>query len=304
MMTPQHFLALDDFAPERLRRVVDRGLEIKTALREDGPRKDSPLRGRLMAMIFEKASTRTRASFEAAMAHLGGSAMFLDPASTQLGRGESVADSARVLSRMADVIVIRTFSHSRLEEFAAHSQVPVINALTDLLHPCQLLADVMTWQEHRGPVAGKKAAFIGDGNNVCNSWMNAARLFGFHLAVATPSGYEPDADIAARCAAAVSLTNSPEEAVAGAEVVVTDTWASMGQEEESQQRRRDFAGYQVTRETMERAAAGAIFMHCLPAYRGQEVTEEVIDAEQGVVWDEAENRMHVQEALLEDLVTA
>ena len=238
------------------------------------------------------------------MSHLGGNTLFLDPASSQIGRGESVADSARVLSRMADIIVVRTFSHERLEQFAEHSRVPVVNALTDLLHPCQLLADVMTWQEHRGPVTGKQAAFIGDGNNVCNSWMNAARLFGFQLTVATPAGYEPDGAIATQCSGAVSLTDNPEQAVAGAQVVVTDTWASMGQEQEGRQRRSDFAGYQVTPERMARAAPDAIFMHCLPAYRGQEVAETVIDGERSVVWDEAENRMHVQEALLEAILVA
>lgn len=298
----KHFLELSDLASKDLHAVIERGIEIRRDLRSRGPRPDAPLRGRLMAMIFEKASTRTRASFEAAMAHLGGSTMFLDPASTQLGRGESVADSARVLSRMVDVVVVRTFSHERLREFAAHSCVPVVNALTDLLHPCQLLADIMTWQEHSGPVAGKKAAFIGDGNNVCNSWMNAAHLFGFRLAVATPSGYEPDPGIAARCGHAVTLTNSPIDAVNGADVVVTDTWASMGQEEETRARREAFRGFQVNVELMAHAGNKAIFMHCLPAYRGQEVTAEVIDGARSVVWDEAENRLHAQEALLEYLL--
>jgi ornithine carbamoyltransferase len=228
--------------------------------------------------------------------------MFLSPRDMQLDRGEPVEDTARVISRMVDVIVIRANSHAMIERFAAHSRVPVINALSDRDHPCQLLADIQTWIEHRGPVAGKTAAWVGDGNNVCHSWIEAAQLLGFHLRVATPKGYEPDAAIVRAAGQHVSLGHDPAAAADRADLVVTDTWASMGQEEEKAKRARDFAGYTVDATLMRRARADALFMHCLPAYRDHEVSSEVLDGPQSVVWDEAENRLHAQKALLEFLL--
>jgi len=253
-------------------------------------------------MIFEKSSTRTRVSFEAGMAQLGGSTMFLSPRDTHLDRGEPVEDTARVLSRMVDVIVIRANSHTMVERFAAHSRVPVVNALTDMHHPCQLLADVQTIVEHRGKIEGLTVAWVGDGNNVCHSWMQAAKQFGFVLRVARPQGFGPDDRIKKECRDAVTITDVPKNAVAGADVVVTDTWASMGQESEKADRLKAFAGFQVDEALMKHAKADALFMHCLPAYRGHEVAAGVLDGPQSVVWDEAENRMHAQKALLEQLL--
>ena len=300
MPQPQHFLSLHDLGAEPLRALLERAAELKAMhARGEGYR---PLQSRIAALLFEKSSTRTRISFEAAMVHLGGQAMFLAPKDIQLGRGESIEDSARVMSRMVDAIVIRTFEHERLERFAAHSRVPVINALTDRLHPCQLLADMLTWVEHAGDPAGKTAAWIGDGNNVCHSWINAAALLGFRLNVASPAGYEPDAGLCAAAGDAVQVMADPVAAVRDAEVVVTDVWASMGQEQEQGQRAAAFAGYQVDEALMRRAGANAIFMHCLPAHRGEEVSAAVIDGQQSRVWDEAENRLHAQKALLELLL--
>lgn len=296
----RHFLTLTDFSPSELQTVLGRAIQLK----EQWKRKEmvQPLHQRTLAMIFEKSSTRTRVSFETGMTQLGGHALFLSPDDTQLGRGEPVEDSARVISRMVDVVMIRTYEQAKVERFAEYSRVPVINALTDKFHPCQLLADMMTWMEHRGLPTGKTVAWIGDGNNMCHSWMNAARLFGFHLNVACPEGYDPDEDVVAATAGSVSFMRDPNEAVVGAEVVVTDTWASMGQEDEKQQRIEAFKGFHVTQEMMAKAQADALFMHCLPAYRGLEVAEDVIDGPQSVVWDEAENRLHAQKALLEVLV--
>lgn len=254
-------------------------------------------------MIFAKNSTRTRVSFEVGMVKLGGNAIMLPVAQTQLGRSEPLADTARVLSRYCDAIIIRNDSQADQEELARHASVPVINALSELHHPCQLLADMLTWTEHRRTLAGGIAAWIGDGNNVCNSWMEAARLFGFRLRVACPHGYGPDADTLAWAGDAVTLHASAASAVQGAEVVVTDTWTSMGQEEEAERRRRSFADYRVDASLMARAQPDAMFMHCLPAHRGEEVTSDVIDGEASVVWDEAENRLWVQMALLEWLMT-
>jgi ornithine carbamoyltransferase len=253
-------------------------------------------------MIFEKSSTRTRVSFEAGMAQLGGHALFLSPNDTQLGRGEPIEDSARVISRMVDVVMIRTFEQAKVQRFAEFSRVPVINALTDEYHPCQLLADMMTWMEHRGLPNGKTVAWVGDGNNMCHSWMDAAKLFGFHLNVACPEGYDPADEVKAMNEGFVSYFRDPTEAVKGVEVVVTDTWASMGQEAEKKAREQAFQGYQVNDAMMQLAAPDAIFMHCLPAYRGLEVTNEVMEGAQSVIWDEAENRLHAQKALLEILV--
>ena len=300
MTTPRHFLTLLDLGQTELVALVRRAIELKRA-RRAGER-HTPLAGRTQAMLFEKSSTRTRVSFEAGMAQLGGSSLFLSPRDTHLDRGEPVEDMARVVSRMVDVIVIRANQHAMVERFAAYSQVPVINALTELHHPCQLLADMQTWIERRGDIAGRRAAWIGDGNNVCHSWIHAAKRFGFKLAVATPKDYAPDATIVAAGGDAIVLTNDPAEAAAGADVVVTDTWASMGQENEKAERAKAFAAYRVDSALMARAKPDALFMHCLPAYRGHEVTAEVLDGPQSVVWDEAENRLHAQKALLELLL--
>jgi ornithine carbamoyltransferase len=299
-MKPRHFLTLMDLGPADLNGLIRRAIELK-AMRARGVT-HMPLVGKTMAMIFEKSSTRTRVSFESGMAQLGGASLFLSPRDTHLGRGEPVEDTARVMSRMVDVIVIRANSHAMVEQFGEYSQVPVINALTDLYHPCQLLADIQTYIEARGDIENRTAAWVGDGNNVCHSWMNAARQFGFKLIVAVPKGYEPDAQLLKACATHVTLTHDPKEAAHGADIVVTDTWASMGQESEKNERIRAFQGYTVDRALMGLARKDAVFMHCLPAYRGVEVAADVIDGPQSVVWDEAENRMHAQKALLEFLL--
>ncbi len=254
-------------------------------------------------MIFEKASTRTRVSFEAGMAQLGGHALFLSPRDTQLGRGEPLEDTARVLSRMVDIIMIRTFSHASLERFAAYSEVPVINGLTDSYHPCQLLADMQTYQEQRGSIAGRRVAWIGDGNNMCHSYINAAIQFDFELTIATPFGYEPDKALVARAGDRVILTHDPLIAAAGASLVTTDVWASMGQEEEQRLRQHAFEPFQVNDAVMAEAESDALFLHCLPAHRGEEVSASVMDGYQSVVWDQAENRLHAQKALLEELLS-
>jgi len=258
-----------------------------------------PLEGMALAMIFMKASTRTRVSFEVGATQLGATAHFLSPRDIQIGRGEPIADTARVLSRYVDGIMIRTFAHSDVETLAAHSGVPVINGLTDLSHPCQVLADVLTMRQHLGEIRGRAVAWVGDGNNMANSWIEAAQHLGFALRLACPEGYDPDAGFLARAAHAdVKVVRDPHEAVAGADVVTTDVWASMGQEEEQSRRERAFAGYQVDARMMSHAAANAIFLHCLPAHRGDEVSAEVIDGPQSVVWDEAENRLHIQKAIM------
>ncbi|MCB1865606.1 MAG: ornithine carbamoyltransferase [Chromatiales bacterium] len=296
----QHFLSLLDLAPDVLGALVQRAGELKRMQRAGETYR--PLIGRVLAMVFEKSSTRTRVSFESAMAQFGGHALFLSPRDTQLGRGEPVADTARVLSSMTDAIMVRTFEHAKLEEFAAHSSVPVINGLTDRYHPCQLLADMQTWCELRGPIAGHTVAWIGDGNNMCHSYINAATQFGFDLRMACPPGFEPDPAIVASATSAC-LCDSVQEAASGADLVVTDVWASMGQEDEQAERRRAFAPYRVDASVMRLAAAGALFMHCLPAHRDEEVAAEVIDGPQSAVWIEAENRLHAQKALLEYLLT-
>jgi ornithine carbamoyltransferase len=291
----RHFLAIPDFTADELRRLLDLGDALRT-----GAYRDAPLAGKSLAMIFMKASTRTRVSFEVGTSQLGGHALFLSPRDIQLGRGEPVADTARVLSRYVDGIMIRTFAHAEIEELARHATVPVINGLTDLLHPCQILADLLTVRQHLGGWEGKRIAWIGDGNNMANSWLNAAYRLGFELRLACPEGYDPDAGILARArdAAPVLLTRDPREAAEGAHVVNTDVWASMGQEEEQAERERAFAGYTVDAALMERAAGDAIFLHCLPAHRGEEVAAEVIDGRWSRVWDEAENRLHVQKAIM------
>jgi ornithine carbamoyltransferase len=298
--SPRHFLSLLDLEPEDLRRLVARASELKQMHRAGTLHQ--PLKGKVLAMIFEKSSTRTRVSFEAGMAQLGGSAIFLSPRDTQLGRGEPIEDTARVLSRMVDCVMIRTFEHASIETFAAHSRVPVINGLTDLCHPCQLLADMQTFHEHRGDIAGRTVAWVGDGNNMCHSYIAAAKQFNFTLKMAIPEGYDPDPEIVAIGRDRCTIVRDPRTAVEGADLVVTDTWISMGQEEEKAHREAAFAGYMVDRAMMDLAADDALFLHCLPAYRGKEVTAEVLDAPDSVVWDEAENRMHAQKALLELLL--
>ena len=299
--SPRHFLSLLDLSSDELRGLLARACELKRM--HHAREIHEPLKNRTLAMVFEKSSTRTRVSFEAGMTQLGGHALFLSPRDTQLGRGEPVEDSARVLSRMVDCIMIRTFDHAKVELFAAHSRVPVINALTDLLHPCQLLADMQTWYEHRGDIAGRTVAWVGDGNNMCHSYINAARRLDFHLRVACPEGYDPDPRVLEPAAGCCTVVRDPMEAAEGAALVVTDVWASMGQEEEQRQRAGAFARFQVDDALMARAADDALFMHCLPAHRGEEVAASVIDGPQSVVWDEAENRLHSQKALLELLLT-
>lgn len=296
----RHFLTLSDLRAEEARDLLQRAAELKRMARVGVP--FEPLKNRTLGMIFEKSSTRTRVSFEAGMTQLGGHAMFLSPQDIQLGRGESVEDSARVLSRMVDAVMIRTFEQRKLERFAEYSQVPVINGLTDRLHPCQLLADLLTYQEQRGNIRGRTVAWIGDGNNVCHSYVEAARLFDFELRIACPEGFRPDADILAGAGGCCTLLPDAAAAAAGADLVVTDVWTSMGQEQEQAQRAQVFAPFQVDEALMGRAARDALFMHCLPAHRGEEVTAAVIDGPQSVVWDEAENRLHTQKALLEFLL--
>jgi ornithine carbamoyltransferase len=300
-MSTQHFLTLLDLTPQTLRTLLARAIELKR-MQHNGEQHTS-LRGKVLAMIFEKASTRTRLSFEAGMVQLGGHAIFLSPQDTQIGRGEPIADTARVLARMVDVIMIRTFAHAKAEELAKFSAVPVINGLTDKFHPCQLLADIQTYLEHRGEIKGRTVAWIGDGNNMCNSYINAARQFDFKLNIACPSGYEPVADVVKAAGSRVHITKDPKAAADKADLLVTDVWASMGKEEEQKKRVRDFAGYQIDRKLMSVAKSDALFMHCLPAHRGEEVSADVIDGPQSVVWDEAENRLHAQKALLEYLMT-
>jgi len=299
-MQVRHFLTLDDLSPDEFRALLERAIDLGATHRRG--ELHTPLAGRVLAMIFEKSSTRTRLSFEAGMAQLGGHAIFLSPRDTQLGRGEPIEDTARVVGRMCDVVMIRTSAHENVERYAAVSDVPVINALTDRCHPCQLLADMQTFFELRGDIAGRTAAWVGDGNNMCHSWITAARILGFHLRIACPADFRPDADILARAGDAVSLVDDPAAAARDADLVVTDVWASMGQESEQAARSAAFRGYQVDAALMRQAADGAVFMHCLPAHRGEEVAAEVIDGAQSVVWQEAENRMHAQKALLEMLV--
>jgi ornithine carbamoyltransferase len=296
----RHFLTLLDLSADEARALLQRANALKR-MRAEGV-DYRPLRHRTLAMVFEKSSTRTRVSFEAGMVQFGGHALFLSPRDTQLGRGEPIEDSARVLSRMVDAVMIRTFDHDKVERFAAHSRVPVINGLTDRFHPCQLLADMQTYLEHRGDIAGRTVAFVGDGNNMCHSYMNAARLFDFELRVACPADFEPDADLIAAAGKRCTLLRDPHEAAAGADLVVTDVWASMGQESEQDDRAAAFARYCVDADVMAAAKPDALFMHCLPAHRGEEVSAGVIDGPQSVVWDEAENRLHAQKALLEMLL--
>jgi len=296
----QHFLSLTDLCPEALTEIIERAQVLKKMHREK--QHYAPLKNQVLGMIFEKSSTRTRVSFETAMIHFGGQAIFLSPRDTQLGRGEPIEDSARVLSRMVDAITIRTFEHSKLKRFTEHSQVPVINALTDMYHPCQLLADIQTYTEHRGSIKGRTVAWTGDGNNMCHSYINAAKQFDFQLKIATPEAFQPRPNLLANSHGHAELFSTPEQAVRQADLVVTDVWASMGQESEQESRSKVFQRYQVNQKLMALAKPNALFMHCLPAHRGEEVTAEVIDGPQSIVWDEAENRLHSQKALLEFLL--
>lgn len=299
-MPVRHFLTLNDLTTDELDRLLDHASKLKRSW-HDGMVRDS-LKNRVLAMIFEKSSTRTRVSFEAGMTQLGGAALFLSPRDTQLGRGEPIEDSARVISSMADAVMIRTFEHETVRRFATVASAPVINALTDDFHPCQLLADMQTYREHRGSIRGATVTWVGDGNNMCNSYINAARLFGFHLNVACPEGYEPDRTMLAEAGNNVTVFHDPAEAAKGAHLLVTDVWASMGQEDEQAARARTFANYQVNEQLMLRAAKNALFMHCLPAHRGEEISVNMLEHPGSVVWDEAENRLHAQKALLEFLI--
>ncbi|AVG16996.1 ornithine carbamoyltransferase [Chromobacterium sp. TRC.1.1.SA] len=301
MTSVRHYLQFSDLSPDEYHHLFERSRVLKR--RQSAGELHRPLVGKVMSMVFEKNSTRTRVSFEAGMAQLGGHAMFLDTKSSQIGRGEPIEDTARVLSRMSDIIMIRTFEQSLVERLAAHSRAPVINGLTNEYHPCQILADIFTYVERRGSIKGKIVAWIGDGNNVCRTWLQAARVLGFKLRVASPLGYElKPLDGHYYGSDVLELTQDPVRAAHGADIVTTDVFTSMGFEAEQKARLEAFSGYQVTAELMKHAKPDALFLHCLPAHRGEEVAAEVIDGPQSVVWDEAENRMHVQKALIEYLL--
>ncbi|CAG0954435.1 ornithine carbamoyltransferase [Burkholderiales bacterium] len=301
MQAPRHFLQLKDFSRAELAYLFERTRWIKERFKRYEIYQ--PLRDRTLAMVFEKSSTRTRVSFEAGMNQLGGIAINLNRGDTQLSRGEPIEDVARVISRMVDIVMIRTFEQTIIERFAAHSRVPVINGLTNEYHPCQILADIYTFIEHRGSIQGKTVAWIGDSNNVCNTWLQAAEVFDFNVHVSTPPGYEVEPERAGLYGTDhYEEFTDPLHACRGADLVTTDVWTSMGFEAENEERLRDFADWQVDAEMMAEARPEAVFMHCLPAHRGEEVAAEVIDGPQSVVWDEAENRLHAQKALLEYLV--
>ncbi|HEY1182473.1 MAG TPA: ornithine carbamoyltransferase [Rhodocyclaceae bacterium] len=301
MASPRHFLQLKDLSRHELDYIFARTRWIKDQFK--AYQKYWPLEDRTLVMIFEKASTRTRLSFEAGMHQLGGAAIYLNTRDSQLGRGEPVEDAAQVISRMSDIVMIRTFEQSIIERFAANSRVPVINGLTNEYHPCQILADIYTYIEHRGSIEGKTVAWIGDSNNVCNTWLQAAEIFGFNVHVSTPPGYEVEPERAGLYGTDnYEEFADPMEAAKGADLVTTDVWTSMGFEAENEERRRDFADWQVDADMMRVAAKDAVFMHCLPAHRGEEVSADVIDGPQSVVWDEAENRLHTQKALMEFLL--
>ncbi len=301
MASPRHFLQLKDLSREELDYLFERARAIKARFK--AYQRYWPLQDRTLVMIFEKASTRTRLSFEAGMHQLGGSAIYLNTRDSQLGRGEPVEDAAQVISRMSDIVMIRTFEQEIIERFASHSRVPVINGLTNEYHPCQILADIFTFIEYRGPIQGRTVAWIGDSNNVCNTWLQAAEIFDFNVHVSTPPGYEVEAERAGLYGTDhFEQFADPMDAACDADLVTTDVWTSMGFEAENEERLRDFADWQVDADMMRAARAEAVFMHCLPAHRGEEVAAEVIDGAQSVVWDEAENRLHVQKALMEFLL--
>ncbi len=300
----KHYLQFSDFTADEYAYLFARTATIKRKFKSY--EKYHPLVDRTLAMIFEKASTRTRVSFEAGMGQLGGTVVNLTSTDSQLGRSESIEDTARVISRMTDIVMIRTFGQERIERFAAHSRVPVINGLTNEFHPCQIMADLFTYIEHRGALAGKVVTWVGDGNNMANTWLQAADLLGFTVHVSTPSGYEVDEKLAfggrQPRAGCYKIFSNPLDACRGADLVTTDVWTSMGYEAENEARRKAFADWCVDEKMMAVARPDALFMHCLPAHRGEEVSAEVIDGPQSVVWDEAENRMHVQKAIMEYLM--
>ena len=296
----RHLRSLLDLSASEAESIIARAIELKAMTLSEQP---TPLKRRSVALIFEKPSTRTRVSFATGVSDFGGSCIFLSPEESQLGRGESTSDTANVLSRLVDLIIIRTSYQTTIEELAENASVPVINALSDLYHPCQVLADIQSYVEHRGCAKGIKAAWIGDGNNVCHSWINAARLFDFEISIATPKGFEPDQSICQQNQNRVTLSNDPVETARNADVIITDTWASMGQESEKREREQIFKDFTVTSELMNLASNDALFMHCLPAYRGYEVDADVIDGPQSVIWDEVENRLHAQKALMEFLLS-
>jgi len=298
--TVRHFLTLTDLSAAEFRTLINRAIELK-AMQHRGEIFE-PLKNKVLAMIFEKSSTRTRVSFESGMAQFGGHAIFLSPRDTQLGRGEPVEDSARVLSSMADCLMVRTFEHKKAELLAEYSSVPVINGLTDDVHPCQLLADMQAYFEHRGDIKGKTVTWVGDGNNMCHSYMHAAKMLEFKLNIACPKGFEPQQVFIDETRDFIEITQDVSAACTNSDLVVTDVWASMGQEEEQKIREQAFSNFQVTPDLMKLANDDVLFMHCLPAHRGEEVSAEVIDGKQSVVWDEAENRLHAQKALLEFLL--
>jgi ornithine carbamoyltransferase len=300
----RHFLALHDFSRQELDAMLALAADLKQKQRNGTPHR--LLDGKTLAMIFEKASTRTRISFEVGMFQLGGHGLFIASANSQMGRGEPIKDSARVMSRYCDGVMIRTFGQEIVDEFARYSDVPVINGLTDLFHPCQIMADLQTVIEHKGSYQGLKFAWVGDGNNMANTWIEAAAIFGFDLALACPQGYEPNREVwewaQKQATASITITEDPEEALRDADVINTDVWASMGQEAEQKQRELAFQGYCVNDELMAVAKPDSIVLHCLPAHRGEEISDSVIEGKQSVVWDEAENRLHIQKAIMATLM--
>jgi len=299
-MSIKHFLTLDSLNRKELEAIINRALELKAQTKR---RKfEATLNNRVLGMIFEKSSTRTRVSFETGMTQLGGHAIYLAPTGSQIGRGEPLKDTARVLSKMVDCIMLRTFEHEKLEEFSSYSDVPVINGLSDSFHPCQLLADLLTYIEARGSIENKNVVWLGDGNNMCHSYMNAARIFNFQLIVSCPKEFVPNSKIFESSKRNTSIEHDPYKAVDGADLIVTDVWASMGKEDEQKDRKEKFMKYQVNSEIMSCAKENALFMHCLPAHRGEEVTEDVLEGPQSIVWEEAGNRLHSQKALLEFLL--
>ncbi len=297
----RHFLTLTDLSSDEFRQIIKRAIELK-AMQHRGEIFE-PLKNKVLAMIFEKSSTRTRVSFESGMAQFGGHAIFLSSRDTQLGRGEPIEDSARVLSSMTDCIMIRTFEHEKAETLAKYSSVPIINGLTDDVHPCQLLADMQTYFEKRGDIKGKTVTWVGDGNNMCHSYMHAAKLLEFKLNIACPEGFKPQQSFIDETRDFIEITTDISAACRNSDLIVTDVWASMGQEEEQKIREQAFKNFQVNNESMQLANDDALFMHCLPAHRGEEVSADVIDGPHSVVWDESENRLHAQKALLEFLLT-
>ena len=299
-MSIKHFLTLDSLNRKELEAIINRALKLKAQTKR---RKfEATLNNRVLGMIFEKSSTRTRVSFETGMTQLGGHAIYLAPTGSQIGRGEPLKDTARVLSKMVDCIMLRTFEHEKLEEFSSYSDVPVINGLSDSFHPCQLLADLLTYIEARGSIENKNVVWLGDGNNMCHSYMNAARIFNFQLIVSCPKEFVPNSKIFESSKRNTSIEHDPYKAVDGADLIVTDVWASMGKEDEQKDRKEKFMKYQVNSEIMSCAKDNALFMHCLPAHRGEEVTEDVLEGSQSIVWEEAGNRLHSQKALLEFLL--